>query len=318
MMLLSRAMRQSSYVSALLQVTMQNESTQLRSGNGKRAPNQSPPLILVTNDDGIQSPGLLAVVEAVCDLGDIIVAAPQRQYSNAGRSHPPSALRDDSAEVVRLPVKCPNVRAYALDSSPAQTVLRALVNLVPRLPDLAISGINYGENMGTGVTVSGTVGAALEAASAGVPALAVSLQTPHEFHFNASGKVDFSVAAAFARRFARMVLRGGLPFDVDVLKIDVPDTARLDTPWRLTRVSRQSYYVATRERRLSNDGTQLTNYVIEIDWDTLEPDSDIYALTVDRVVSVSPLSIDLTSRVDLSVLTAELKRRNHDDLKSPG
>ena len=297
---------------------IQDEPGQLRSGNGKDVSNQALPLFLVTNDDGINSPGLLALVEAVCDLGEVIVAAPQKQYSNAGRSHPPSALRDDNAEAVFLPVKCPNVRAYALDSSPAQTVLRALIELVPRPPALVISGINYGENMGSGVTISGTVGAALEAASAGVPALAVSLQTPHEFHFNASGKVDFSVAAAFARRFAQMLLKGSLPPDVDVLKIDVPDTASLDTPWRLTRVSRQPYYVPTRERRLSNDGTQLTNYIIQIDWDTLEPDSDIYALVVDRVVSVSPLSINLTSRVDLSFLTAELKRRNYDDVKSPG
>jgi len=311
-------MGRSLYADITVQTMIQNDPSQLRSGNGKNAAAQTPPLILVTNDDGIHSPGLLAVVEAVCDLGEIMVAAPQRQYSNSGRSHPPSALRDRGAQPVTLPTRCPNVRAYALDSSPAQTVLRALTELVPRRPALLISGINYGENMGTGVTVSGTVGAALEAACAGVPALAVSLQTPHEFHFNPSAKVDFSVAAAFARRFARMVLRGGLPPDVDVLKIDVPDTAGLDTPWRLTRASRQPYYVPTLERQLSSDGTQLTDYVIQIDWDTLEPDSDIYALVVDRVVSVSPLSIDLTSRVDMSALTAELKRRNHDDVEPPG
>jgi 5'-nucleotidase len=210
------------------------------------------------------------------------------------------------------------VRAYALESSPAQSVLRALVELVPRQPELVISGINYGENMGSGVTISGTVGAALEAASVGVPALAVSLQTPHEFHYHPSDSVDFSVAADFARRMAELVLAGELPPDVDVLKVDVPATATLDTPWRMTRVSRQRYYVPARRPRATAGGSPELNYVVEIDWKTLEPDSDIYALVVDRVVSVSPLSIDLTSRVDRSALAAELERRKNGHTQSPG
>jgi 5'/3'-nucleotidase len=268
------------------------------------------PLILVTNDDGIRSHGLHAVVKAVCDLGEVVVAAPRRQFSNAGRHHPPSPKRDQSTiHPEKLPVDCPDVAAYSIDSSPAQTVARAWLEVLSRLPDLVISGINYGENMGTGVTVSGTVGAAIEAACAGIPALAVSLETSPDFHYSPSDDVDFGVAAAFTRQFAQIVLAGGLPPDVDILKIDVPGDATLDTPWRVTRVSRQPYYVPV----LNGDGADsdplVPDYRVQVDLDSLEPDSDIYALAVARVVSVSPMSVDLSSRTDRDHLAAELARR---------
>jgi 5'-nucleotidase len=267
-------------------------------------------LILVTNDDGIRSHGLHAVVKAVCDLGEVVVAAPRRQFSNAGRYHPPSPKRDrSSVHPERLPVDCPSVAAYSMDSSPAQTVTRAWLEVLSRLPDLLISGINYGENMGTGVTVSGTVGAAIEAACAGIPALAVSLETSPDFHYSPSDDVDFGVAAAFTRQFAQVVLAGALPPDVDILKIDVPSDATLDTPWRVTRLSRQSYYVPVLNGDGANSDPLVPDYRVEINLDTLEPDSDIYALAVDRVVSVSPMSIDLSSRTDRDQLADELARR---------
>ena len=270
----------------------------------------SRPLILVTNDDGIRSPGLHAAVKAVCDLGETVVVAPRRQYSNAGRGHPPTARRDQSSiHRETLPADCPDVVAYSIDSSPAETVARAWIEILSRLPDLVISGINYGENMGTGTTVSGTVGAALEAACAGIPALAMSLETSSDFHYSPSDEVDFTVAAVFTRRFAEAVLTDDLPPDVDVLKIDVPSDATPDTPWRVTRVSRQPYYVPMLNEEGSDGNPNVPDYRVEIDRDTLEPDSDIFALAVERVVSVCPLSIDLSSRVDHGRLTAELARR---------
>jgi 5'-nucleotidase len=269
--------------------------------------NATRPLIMVTNDDGIRSPGLHAVVRAVCDLGEVVVVAPRRQFSNAGRSHPPSARRDQSAiQREHLPVDCSDVAAYSVDSSPAQTVMRGWVEILASLPDLVISGINYGENMGTGTTISGTVGAAIEAACAGIPALAVSLETSSDFHYSPSAAVDFSVAADFTRRFARVVLAAGLPPDVDVLKIDVPADATPETPWRITRVSRQPYYVPIINGQGKDGNPDGPDYRVEIDRATLEPDSDIHALVIDRVVSVCPLSIDLSSRVDRRQLASDL------------
>jgi 5'-nucleotidase len=164
---------------------------------------------------------------------------------------------------------------------------------------LAISGINYGENLGTGITASGTVGAALEAAVFDVPSLAVSLETGKEYHYNLSQDVDFTAAAFFTRLFAKHLLSVKLPPDVDVLKIDVPKDATEQTPWRLTRVSRQRYFHPLKSRGPSSPESSTIDYEAKVDFDALEQDSDISALAKDRVVSVSPLTLDLSSRVEL-------------------
>ncbi|MGB9871182.1 MAG: 5'/3'-nucleotidase SurE [Anaerolineae bacterium] len=254
------------------------------------------PLILVTNDDGIDSPGLLAAVRAVRGLGEVLVAAPTRQWSGAGRSFP----RETTGAIVprTLEVEGEAVPAFAVDGSPPQVVLHALLELAPRPPDLLVVGINYGENPGADVTCSGTIGAALQGASCGVPALAVSRQVPKEVHIHLSDEVDFTAAAHFTRFFARRMLATALPFDVDVLKVDIPESATPETPWRLTRQSRRTYFRPVPPRR--NDFSQPGRMDYEAAWDVrdLEPDSDIYALVVDRVVAVTPLSLDLTSRAD--------------------
>ncbi len=188
--------------------------------------------------------------------------------------------------------------------------MAALLDLAPRPPSLLISGINFGENVGTSVTTSGTVGAAIEAASFGVPGLAVSVETPKEFHYQHSDAVDFTAAAAFTRRFTQIVLTGGLPSGVDILKIEVPSDATPETPWRMVRVSRQRYYVPLPSGRRSLVDQKGIDYARVINWDTLETDSDVRALAMDRVVSVSPLSIDLTARVDLDELAADLQQRD--------
>jgi 5'-nucleotidase len=199
------------------------------------------PLILLTNDDGITSPGLRAAVRAALPLGELLVVAPSRQWSAASRSMP-HGLEE---RVSRCPLEVDGqpVTAYQVDASPATAVAHALVKLAPRQPALLISGINYGENLGSDVTISGTVGAALQGAAFGIPALASSLQTPKETYDNPSDSVDFTAAIHFTRLFARWMLQAALPFDVDVLKIDVPDDATPETPWRLTRASRHIYFV---------------------------------------------------------------------------
>jgi 5'-nucleotidase len=270
------------------------------------------PFILVTNDDGIHSPGLHAAVKAVCDLGEIMVAAPRQQQTGASRSYP--RVLDKAIYREEIPVNCQTVTAYGFEASPAQAVMAALLDLAPRPPSLLISGINFGENLGTSVTTSGTVGAAIEAASFGVPGLAVSVETPKEFHYQHSDTVDFTAAAAFTRRFAQIVLAGGLPPDVDILKIEVPSDARPDTAWRMARVSRQRYYVPLPSGRRSLGDQKGIDYTRIINWDTLEADSDVHAVAVDRVVSVSPISIDLTARVDLDKIAADFQRRDQHKL----
>ena len=252
---------------------------------------QQDPLILITNDDGIRSPGLRAAVRAVQDLGELLVVAPSEQQSSAGRSF--IRLNQDVPRAETLSIGGVEVRAYAVNSGPAPAVRWALLAIAERTPDLCISGINYGENLGVGVTISGTVGAAMEAASFGIPALAVSVQTHVEDHYNHSEAVDFSTAAYFLRLFARRVLERGLPEFVDILKVDVPMDATPETPWRITRVSRQHYFQSI----VVDEGgyRRLIGYDVHFDRNALEPDSDIWAMAVDKVVSVSPLTIDLTA-----------------------
>jgi 5'-nucleotidase len=180
--------------------------------------------------------------------------------------------------------------------------------LASRRPDLVISGINYGENPGTSVTASGTVGAALQAAEFGIPGLALSLETSKAYHREYGSEVDWSGAMHYTRYFAQVLLRKQLPFDVDVLKVDVPRDATPETPWRTTRLARQPYYEAYRAANQPEDDALVRlDYDVSIHWDILERDSDIYAFARDRIVSVTPLSHNLTSRTDLIQLDQLLR-----------
>ncbi|MCC7361167.1 MAG: 5'/3'-nucleotidase SurE [Anaerolineales bacterium] len=263
-----------------------------------------PKRILLTNDDGIRSPGLWAAAEALAQLGDVTVVAPRLQSSGAGRSMPATSEGRIHSEAATLNGHA--VTAYAVDGTPAQAVQHALVELLDPYPDLVVAGINYGENVGSGVTISGTVGAALEGASFGVPGLAVSLQTMPEYHLSHSHAVDFSTAAFFTRQFAARLLGLERVADLDVLKVEVPGDATPQTPWRVTRLSRTRYYLPNKPNRASLTDAAHLGYRLQVEPELLEPDSDVGAL-VDRVVSVTPLSLDLTSRVDLSRLADQLR-----------
>jgi len=261
--------------------------------------------ILLTNDDGIRSPGLWAAAEALEALGYVTVAAPAQQWSGAGRSMPA-----ESSGVIRKEQVKVNGRewtVYAVEGTPAQVVQHALLEIMPEHPDLIVAGINYGENVGSGVTISGTVGAVLEGASFGLPGLAVSLETDAKYHRSHSTEVDFSAAAHFAQKFARALLNTKSPFDVDVLKVDVPNAATPATPWRITRVSRTRYFLPTKPQRADFAEKGHVSYLAQIEPDRLEPDSDVRAI-VDGIVSVTPLSLDLTSRVDLKALARLLEK----------
>ena len=199
-----------------------------------------------------------------------------------------------------------SVAAYQVDASPALVVLHGLLELAPRRPALLISGINFGENLGSDTTVSGTVGAALQGAVGGIPSMAVSLQTPKETHVNHSNDVDFSAALHFTRLFARLMLRVQLPFDVDVLKIDVPGDATTETPWRLTRTSRRSGFDPIPPDPNSTDSTVM-DYESTRHPEQAEVDSDLYALRVKHIVAIAPLSLDMTSRADFGEIESLLR-----------
>ncbi|MBC7871737.1 MAG: 5'/3'-nucleotidase SurE [Chitinophagaceae bacterium] len=255
------------------------------------------PIILFTNDDGIESPGLWAVVRAFEDLGDLLVVAPREQQSGMGRSLP---ITSEGRIYPREIAEGEHYKAYAVDGTPAQAVQHGVLELSERLPSLVVSGINYGDNTGNGVTVSGTVGAAIEAASLGIPALAVSQQTPHGLHLTYSSDVDFSAAAYFARMFGQWLIENPeRPDDVDLLKLDVPWEATPETPWRVTRLSRRRVYWPTRPERVSYGEIGRLGYKFDSDPSKAEPDSDVYVLLHEKMVSVTPISLDMTARTDM-------------------
>ena len=265
--------------------------------------------ILLTNDDGIQSPGIWAAAEALSEIGYVHVVAPREQHSGAGRSLPSGNDGIIAAHQMRVHEK--EWTVYSVGGSPAQTVLHAILEIMPQRPDLVVSGINYGENVGVGITASGTVGAALEAAMQGVPALAISLETDIEHHLSYSQDVDFTAAACLTRKFAGIQLDRTLLADVDLLKVDIPSTATCETPWRLTRLSRSSYFIPVAPDRSSWDQPGSVGYRVVGEADNELPDTDVYTLRVLRQVSVTPLSLDLTSRVDFSRLDQILRSTSH-------
>lgn len=255
----------------------------------------SRPRILVTNDDGVYSPGLLAALQAVSEFADVAVVAPLTQQTAMGRAW--KGRPDAQLEKVILEANGASFEAYACDASPARAVDHGL-KVLSFKPDLVVSGINYGENLGANITSSGTVGAAIEAACWGIPALAVSLETPLHSHYTYTDQ-KWDVAAHFVRYFAQRTIEHGLPQGVDVLKIDVPSDATVSSVWRVTSLSRQLYYRSS----LPNPsiGSRLEEVVVSKERGVTEPvHSDVYALAVDKVVSVTPLCLDLTAHGSFS------------------
>ncbi|MGB1285552.1 MAG: 5'/3'-nucleotidase SurE [Aggregatilineales bacterium] len=268
------------------------------------------PLIVFSNDDGIASPGLWAAVSAFNGLADLLVVAPQEQQSGMGRSMPSSST--GMLYPHTPPAHIENCVAYGVHASPAQAIQHAVLELAERPIDLVISGINYGENVGNGITISGTVGAALEAASLGVPALAISQQTPFDLHLTYDKTVDFSVSAQYGLKFGMYILEGRyFPADVDVLKIDVPADATPETGWRMTRVSRQRVYFPTRPDRDNPEKSGRPGYRYDADASQSPPDSDVYVTLHEGLVSVSPMSLDMSSRLDLAQFEAEMQGDNN-------
>lgn len=186
-------------------------------------------LILLTNDDGIHSPGLKALYDALEGLGERWVVAPDRERS--GVSH---------AFTLATPLRIHEVRhegkryGFAVNGTPVDTAKIALRRILPEKPALVVSGINHGENTGVNILYSGTVAAAMEGAITGIPSIAFS--TVWQEH------IDFSTPAKLARRFCEMVLERGLPHGT-ILNVNVPGLPESEIKGtRLTEMA-QSHYV---------------------------------------------------------------------------
>ena len=240
----------------------------------------SKPSVLVTNDDGYDAAGLAALIAALEPLGSLVVVAPDREQSGTGHA----LTLDRPLRVIEV-----GPGRYRVDGTPTDCVHLAVHRLTDgRLPDLVVSGINRGLNIGDDVTYSGTVAGALEGTLLHIPSVAVSVAT------DGRGAADYTHAAQFAAKLADEVLRRGLDPGV-LLNVNVPH----GNP-RGTRVTRQGTrtYRATAEERLDPSGRPYY-WIAGVDMTPAdEPDGDHVALR-EGYVSVTPLHANLTHEPSL-------------------
>jgi 5'-nucleotidase len=255
------------------------------------------PLILITNDDGVKSPGLWAVIESVIDLGELLVVAPINQQTSMGRSFPKGP---DAGIIEKIPLMIDGteVIVYGVCGSPALAVSHGVLELCDRIPDLCISGINYGENLGLSITCSGTIGAAFEADSHGIPSIAVSRQVDLNIqHSDEFADLDWTASKFITRKIVKEVLKNGFPSNVSILNINVPENASEHTDVRITRQCRHNYSAFIRpEPRDLSKGYKLKSK-INLVMSDIDRDSDIFAIAFDKVISITPLTWDLSMNV---------------------
>lgn len=241
------------------------------------------PLILISNDDGIEAAGILSLAAALDSIGDIIIAAPLQEMSAVGHA----ITMRDPVRARPWPFRGPSgqITAYAVSGTPADCVKLALDKLVPRQPDLVVSGINHGPNTAVNVIYSGTVSAATEAAILGIPAIA--------FSFCRWGSGDFEASGRVAQRIAKQVLANEWPPGI-LLNVNIPDipfeqmngvmiTRQAQARWeeqfaeRMDPFNRPYYWLSGTFVNM-DEGTNTDLWAIDNNW-----------------VSVTPIQHDLTA-----------------------
>jgi 5'-nucleotidase len=246
------------------------------------------PLILITNDDGYRSDGILQLADALRPLGDATIVAPVEEASAIGH-----------ALTLRRPLRLERIReaVYCVDGTPTDCVNIAITQVYRGLPDLVVSGINKGWNLGDDVTYSGTVAGALEGALLGIPSLAVSLAATRK-------EYDFRYAAKTASELAEVLLARKLP-PRTFLNVNVPKGQPRGR--RVTVQAKRNHVTSVAER---HDPKGRPYFWIEEGQDEWEPhDRSDYQAVRDGYVSVTPLHPDLTAHHALAALESLSQER---------
>ncbi len=241
------------------------------------------PLILISNDDGVQAQGIGVLTRLMTLLGDVYVVAPDSARSGASCAITPI-----------IPVRLKQIQSrgpqiFSCTGTPVDCVKLALEKVVPRQPDLVVSGINHGDNASVSLHYSGTVGVILEACMKGVPAIAFSLRTRQQ-------RCDFSPYEDTILEVARYVLENGLPQDV-CLNVNFPQVERL-AGVRVCRQARGNWH----QEWLETD--ERGAYCLTGNFENLEPeadDTDYWALDHD-MAAITPMQLDMTYYPQIDVL----------------
>jgi 5'-nucleotidase len=260
--------------------------------------NLKKPLILITNDDGVEAKGLKALIEAVRNLGNVVVVAPADAQS--GMSH---------AITVKVPLRIskvseePGLVIYKCFGTPVDCVKMALNHLLAEKPDLLLSGINHGSNAATSVFYSGTMGAALEGCINEITSIGYSL-------LNLSHDADFSTAKYYATQITRNILKEGLPKTI-CLNVNVPDISKDQVAGIKICRQNKGYWQEEFDQRIDPAGKNyfwLTGIFQNTEPDAT--DTDEWALS-NHFVSIVPLQIDLTAN-DMIVNLSNRNFENHE------
>lgn len=243
-------------------------------------------IILVTNDDGVHSPGLIALFKAMKELGDAFIVAPDRERSAVG--HAVTLHRPLRVEELRE-------RVYAINGTPTDAVVIGVNKVLPRKPDLVVSGINRGGNLGDDITYSGTVSAAVEGTILNIPSFAISMHGNRNFRFD--------IAAFYALKVAKYIIERPLLYDT-FLNVNVPNLARpLIKGIKLTRQGKRVYDNSIQEVASPRGEKHFWIGGGVPYWEHGE-DTDITAVE-QGYVSITPLHLDFTNHSALHMMMEE-------------
>ncbi len=248
--------------------------------------------ILLCNDDGVSSSGILAANEAVKDLGKTTIVGPSMQQSGIGHA----LTLFEPLRVDEIKLRNGDV-GYAVSGTPTDSAIIGIYEILDDMPDLVISGINIGYNLGKAeLTTSGTLGAAMEAASYGIPTIAVSQSVNDQAIKFQNGKVDFdfSFAIKTLNKIAKNVLKNGLPEGVDLLNLNIPDNPVSDEI-KIAKLTERMFipYIESRKDPRGKPYHWIDGTVTDDDVEG----TDGYYIKKEQVSTLTPLTLDLTGNL---------------------
>ena len=266
--------------------------------------------ILITNDDGVSSPGLCALIEEFAQHNEYLLNIIAPRHEQSWRSKAVSSFKKVKHEIFNDKELILNT----LDGSPADCILIGCFHICEELPDLVISGINFGANIGNSfILSSATVGAAMEASFLGIKSIASSLllnplkrdikvmkEKKADLHINKNlKKQDFQVAAKITKKIADFVLKNpDLPPKTDLININVPSEATLDSEIHITKVSRVHYGNVFRRTDDESENCYIFNRFARDGKYIFEKGTDIHSTFIKNSISVTPINLDLNGDVE--------------------